>query len=131
MSRLIVEAVSQETSGTDDVYALVVFVSVSDAETGAPVTGLTVENFRACSSIGTVMDISVLGGYERKWEPADTQPAGCYTLRLLRKGETSGEVSKWSENEFYCFGLQAKIPGTRETTAQMGQTVVRVESLGQ
>jgi hypothetical protein len=129
MARLIVDAVSQESKSVhDDGYVLLLFVSVSHADTGAPVNGLDREHFRVCSPLGAVFEMNILRSQELDWEPADTDAAGCYSLRIVRKWAHSGELSEWNKLEYYCFGLQVHAPG-EDGVMHMGQTALRVESL--
>lgn len=129
MARLIVEAVSREsTTGPDDGFALLLFVSVSRVDSGAPVHGLGPENFRVCSPVGASFEMHVQGGEELDWEPADTEKSGCYTLRVVRRWAHSGELSEWSGADHFCFGLQVRAPDG-ETGPHVGQTTVRVEHL--
>lgn len=118
MSRLIIETVSGEPK-TDKVFnsnflpSLQLLVSVSQAEDGAPVTGLTKKNFQITNvvipqiiSIGAVADL------------AD----GFYRLTLkLKQG---GKQVMFKENEPYFFGLRVKMANPRA----QGQTVVRLIS---
>jgi len=135
MTRLIVEAVANEARSVDVVGDILVYVSVSNADTGEPVTGLLKENFRICSSIGLAIDPVVSLVSESKWEPDDVDSAGCYSLWIYR-----GQGDKWTKGEFYAFGIQAswfekkkvKKNGKTHTEAilHQGQTVVSVESRG-
>lgn len=127
MTRLIVDAVSQETKSVhEDGFSLQVFVSVSRADTGAPVNGLSPEHFRVCSPLGAVFEMHLLGGHELQWEPADTEAAGCYSLRIVRKWAHTGELSEWSKLEEHCFGLQVRAPCADGGPQHMGQTAVRI-----
>ena len=129
MARLIVDAVAQESKSIhDDSYVLLLFASVSHSETGAPIQGLTAEHFRVCSPLGAVFEMNILGSQEVDWEPADTDPAGCYSLRIARKWAHTGELSEWNKLEASCFGLQVRVPGP-DGTLLMGQTTLRQESL--
>ena len=128
MARLIVDAVSQESKSIhDDSFVLLLFASVSYSETGAPVKGLTAEHFRVCSPLGSVFEMNILGSQEVDWEPADTDAAGCYSLRIARKWAHTGELSEWNKLESACFGLQVCVPGP-VGTMHMGQTALRQES---
>ncbi len=128
MARLIVDAVSQESQSVhEDGYVLLLFVSVSRADTGAPVNGLTREHFRVCSPLGAVYEMNILDSREVEWEPADTEAAGCYSLRIVRKWAHSGELSEWNKLEAACFGLQVRADG-EDGIAHMGQTALRLES---
>ena len=129
MARLIVQAVSQESKSIhDDSYVLLLFVSVSHAGTGAPVKGLTAEQFRVCSPLGTVFEMNILGSQEVDWEPADIDAAGCYSLRIVRKWAHTGELSEWNRLESACFGLQVRVSGA-DGVMDMGQTALRMESI--
>ena len=131
MTRLIVDAVSQESKSVhDDGFALLLFVSVSRADTGAPVNGLSKDHFRVCSPLGAVFEMNLLGGHELEWEPSDIEAAGCYSLRIVRKWAHTGELSEWNKLDYYCFGLQVQVPDPDSHVAHMGQTAVRIESLG-
>jgi hypothetical protein len=133
MARLLVEAVGNEARSVDVVADILVYVSVSKADTGEPVTGLVKENFRICSSIGLAIDPAVSLVSESKWEPDDL--AGCYSLWIYR-----GQGGQWAKGEFYAFGIQVnwrqkkrvKRNGKTHTEAilHQGQTVVSVESQG-
>ena len=65
MARLIVDAVSQESKSVhDDGFVLLLFVSVSHADTGAPVNGLRSEHFRVCSRLRAVFEMNILRSQE-------------------------------------------------------------------
>jgi len=125
MARLIVEAVTGEFKGTDVISVLKVFVSVSRADDGKPVTGLSASNFRIASSLGLVLDPTVGFVNERNWEPGDSEPSGCYSLEIKRPSSEG----KWGEGEYYAFGIQVRTL-RNETPLDFGQTVVSVESFG-
>lgn len=130
MARLIVDAVSQESKSVhEDGYVLLLFVSVSRADTGAAVNGLGRDHFRVCSPLGAVFEMNILAAEELDWEPADTEAAGCYSLRVARKWAHSGELSEWNRLESACFGVQVRAPGAGGTVDQ-GQTAVRIDSCG-
>jgi hypothetical protein len=129
MTRLIVEAVLKEIKGIDTPMWLELFVSVSRADNGASVTGLTSNNFRVCSDSGSVADYSVDGINEAEWEPFDVQLAGCYTLGIKRKLQAEDQ-DQWFEAHYSLFGLQVRVPDRETGGYHLGQTVVRVESLG-
>ena len=129
MARLIVQAVSQESKSIhDDSYVLLLFVSVSHADTGAPVKGLAAEHFRVSSPLGAVFEMNILGSQEVDWEPADIDAAGCYSLRIVRKWAHTGELSEWNRLESACFGLQVRVSGA-DGVMDMGQTALRMESI--
>ena len=132
MARLLVEAISKESKSSGDiVYKLELYVSVSWADTGEPVTGLTSDNFKVCYPYGLAYELFVHGGYESKWEPEDNKLAGCYALEIGAK-KALGEpgIKKWTEGEFYSFGIQARLPDRANKQVHYGQTVVRIQSLG-
>ena len=129
MARLIVDAVAQESKSIhDDSFVLLLFASVSHADTGAPVNGLSAEHFRVCSPLGAVFEMNILGSQEVDWEPADTDAAGCYSLRIARKWAHTGELSEWNKLEASCFGLQVRV-SDEDGTVHMGQTALRQDSL--
>jgi hypothetical protein len=101
MARLLVEAVSSEGGFLDDPWAVGVGVSVSRADDGTPVTGLTKENFRVASTEGWVDWAEYVN--EMKWEPTDAEPSGCYGVGIYKKppqGLTLGNR--------YVFGIQVR-----------------------
>jgi hypothetical protein len=125
MARLIVEAVTNENTGSDSVGRLNLFVSVSRADDGTPVTGLTKDNFRISSSIGIVIDPAVSSTVsEAKWEPGDSELSGCYRISILRGGGDN-----WSKGELYAFGIQVRV-NEGGSPVHFGQTAVSVTSLG-
>jgi hypothetical protein len=129
MSRLIVEAVSSETRFVDLRSRLELFVSVSRAADGSPVTGLETGDFRFCSPAGTVYGLTLEGGREATWE-GTSEAAGCYSLSVAFKGEAGrSPVREWVEGEFYPFGIQVRFKDSAGAL-HAGQTVVRVQSLG-
>lgn len=130
MARLIVDAVSGESKFGDLVLQLKLFVSVSRADDGASVTGLTTNNFRICSPIGGGFEMKLLSGYEAQWEPTDVEPAGCYALSITYRWEKGGLPIEWHKGEFYPFGIQARVDDREGERAHTGQTVLRIESLG-
>src|SRR5262249_4171127 len=82
MARLLVEAVSSEGGFMDDPWAAGVGVSVSRADDGTPVTGLSKENFRVASTEGWVDWAEYV--HEMKWETADIEPSGCYDVGIYK-----------------------------------------------
>lgn len=131
MSRLLVEAVSRERQFSDSWWQLALFVSVSRADDGTPVTGLELHQFRVCAPTGSILEFNLSGGYEAHWEPTDQELAGCYSLNVRYQWETKGPgLNEWTEGEFYPFGIQVRVPDKEAGVTHMGQTVVRVESLG-
>ena len=102
---------------------------VSDALTGVPMSGLQPKHFRLCSPTGKIFDTAVDTCSEARWEKADTAPSGCYALSVVVKKEGGGKPLEWLEGEFYPFGVQVRFSDdTKEI--HMGQTVVRIQSLG-
>jgi hypothetical protein len=129
MSRLIVEAVSSETRFVDLRSRLELFVSVSRASDGAPVTGLQTKDFRFCSPAGNVYGLTLEGGREAVWE-GTSEAAGCYSLSVAFKGEGGRTPAReWVEGEFYPFGIQVRFKDAAGAL-HAGQTVVRIQSLG-
>jgi hypothetical protein len=130
MTRLIVEAVSGETKFVDLRSRLELFVSVARAADGSPVTGLKAQDFRFCSPAGTVYGLTLEGGREATWEGTDSEGTGCYSLSIAFKPESGRNPAReWMEGEFYPFGIQVRFMDPSGTT-HLGQTVVRIQSLG-
>ncbi len=128
MSRLIVEAVSGESKFIDIVFHLELFVSVSDAKTGAPVSGLLPEHFRLCSPAGTLFDTAISASTEATWDRARVEGAGCYSLGISIAKDGGKQKLEWMESEYYPFGIQVHYAANNEV--HRGQAVVRVQSLG-
>ena len=130
MTRLIVEAVSGETKFVDLRSRLELFVSVARAADGSPVTGLKAQDFRFCSPAGTVYGLTLEGGREATWEGTDSEGTGCYSLSIAFKPESGRNPAReWMEGEFYPFGIQVRFRDAAGAT-HLGQTVVRIQSLG-
>ena len=130
MTRLIVEAVSGETKFVDLRSRLELFVSVARAADGSPVTGLKAQDFRFCSPAGTVYGLTLEGGREATWEGAESEGTGCYSLSIAFKPEGGRNAAReWMEGEFYPFGIQVRFKDSSGAT-HLGQTVVRIQSLG-
>lgn len=140
MARLIVFAVSNESHSVDVEGRLLVFVSVSRASDGQPVTGLGLDNFRIASSLGSVLDPRLAVVSEVEWEPGSQEPSGCYRLSIERgrtsmgKSEPSGQ---WMKGEWYAFGIQVRVfemhsidGQSVEVPVDWGQVVLQVGSLG-
>lgn len=122
MARLLVSAVTRESAGSDTVHQLLIFVSVSRADDGSPVTGLDKSNFRITSSISLAADPTVTSVHEAKWEPADAEPSGCYSINI-------GRSEGWGKGQTYVFGVQARTfnkGGPRAGVADQGQAAVSV-----
>jgi hypothetical protein len=125
MARLIVEAVNAEWTSGDIFDIVLIAVSVSRADDGTPVTGLTRDNFRVASTIGTALDATVHQVDERRWEPDDAEPAGCYSLMVrLQGGYTPGTR--------YVYGVQARTfgAGGPPDAVDEGQTIIELISTG-
>ena len=125
MARLLVEAVTRESTG-DAWHRLLIYVSVSRADDGSPVTGLTKRNFRITSNISLVVDPQVWSVHETAWEPGDKEPSGCYTIDIHR---TDG----WGPGQNYTLGVQARTfdgKGRDADVVDQGQTAVSVISTG-
>lgn len=130
MTRLIVEAVSGETKFVDLRSRLELFVSVARAADGAPVTGLRAQDFRFCSPAGTVYGLTLEGGREATWEGTESEGTGCYSLSIAFKPESGRNPAReWMEGEFYPFGIQVRFEDAAGAI-HLGQTVVRIQSLG-
>ena len=130
MTRLIVEAVSGETKFVDLRSRLELFVSVARAADGSPVTGLKAQDFRFCSPAGTVYGLTLEGGREATWEGVQSEGTGCYSLSIAFKPEAGRTPAReWMEGEFYPFGIQVCFKDSGGAV-HLGQTVVRIQSLG-
>ncbi len=90
MARLIVEALPFDRKSYP-ANRLLACVSVSRADDGQPVTGLTKRNFRVTnlnplpySDIGYGLDFNdyLLAVTERTWDPADAEASGVYDLEI-------------------------------------------------
>jgi hypothetical protein len=129
MSRLIVEAVSGESKFIDIVFQLELFVSVSDSQTGAPVSGLMLDNFRLCAPSGGLFDTVIAAGTEAGWNGVHGESSGCYSLSVSIPIDNGKNKIEWVEGEYYPFGIQVQFTDENNDT-HMGQTVVRIQSLG-
>ncbi|MES1240427.1 MAG: hypothetical protein ABUT39_02305 [Acidobacteriota bacterium] len=125
MARLIVEAASDE-GGVDEVHEIMLLVSVSRADTGEPVTGLTAENFRVTSSAWGGMDYYHAVIKETKWDKDDIELSGCYLLSVKPYNPNLG---KYIKGEHYSFGVQVRT-FRGDVASDFGQTVIGLESLG-
>jgi hypothetical protein len=102
MARLLVQACTAE-GGADIVFNVLVGVSVSRVDNGAPVTGLKHENFRVASiTFGSVQDFTV-GARESMWEPGDVELSGCYELNISLVGG-----QRFFQGTRYVWGIQAR-----------------------
>src|SRR5262245_16942720 len=108
MSRLVIEAVSSESKFTDVVFQLELFVSVSDAVTGGPISGLGPDHFRVCAPSGKIFDTVISGCEEAAWGRSSGEPSGCYVLSIGISKEGTQEKVEWTEGEFYPFGVQVR-----------------------
>jgi hypothetical protein len=129
MSRLIVEAVSGESKFIDIVFQLELFVSVSDSQTGAPVSGLMLDSFRLCAPSGALFDTVIAAGTEAAWGGVHGESSGCYSLSVSISMDSGKNKLEWVEGEYYPFGIQVQFTDDNNST-HMGQTVVRIQSLG-
>jgi hypothetical protein len=127
MARLQVEACSAEWTSGDVSYTLLVGISVSHAKDGKAVTGLKEKNFRVASDVGLVKDFKVGTVYEWKWEPSDTEAAGCYQLEI-----NLTPVEKFVKGKRYIFGIQARTfaEDQKPQVIDQGQTIVQLISAG-
>lgn len=126
MARLLVSAVTRESTG-DSWHRLLIYVSVSRADDGSPVTGLDQSNFRVTSNLSLVIDPTVAAVHETNWEPSDTEPSGCYSIDI-------GRPEGWGPGQNYTFGVQARTfnkGGPRAGVLDQGQTAVSVISTGE
>ena len=128
MARLLVDAVSHETSA-DTHFAIETFVSVSRADTGMSVTGLTKDNFRVTFFIGGSVD-PTLTVSETKWEPDDVELAGCYHLTVFFP-----DTVDWvNVGQRWPLGIQVRTFGRLgggNEPGDFGQTVLYLQSLGE
>ena len=129
MARLLVEACTSEQTAGDVLQRLELGVSVSRENTGAPVTGLNVGNFRVAEltqgGVG-VVDFQVSTAFESKWEPDDAQLSGCYALMI--RFEPPRDFSRTFR---YVFGIQARtFTGNPPRVVDQGQTILDIVSLG-
>src|SRR5262249_54097560 len=77
-------------------------VSVSRADDGSAVTGLTEDNFRVAWHAGDVADASLSGSFkEFGWEPADKEPSGLYQLTLQHE-----QAPNPGARVVYCIGVR-------------------------
>jgi hypothetical protein len=129
MPRLIVEAVSGESNFTDILFHLELFVSVSDANTGIPVSGLRPEHFRLCSPVGKLYDMNISTQSEANWNLVENEGSGCYSFGIAIAKDSGKQKLEWIEGEYYPFGIQVCFTDDRNEL-YMGQTVVRIQSLG-
>jgi hypothetical protein len=123
MARLVLTAVSSESTTGDTLTEIEVLVSVSRATNGKPVTGLTKDNFRVASSAS----LAVNSCSERRWDPtnpAPTQRTGFYMLSI---GQTPS--APFIKGEIYAFGIQVRT-FKGKTVIDSGQSVISMESLG-
>lgn len=146
MSRLIIEAVSNEPKKEDVLVPgllphLILFVAVSRADDGSPVSGLKKAQFQLCQpnpiwikkspgnaslaivSIFKVDEIPV-GTTEQK------ERSGFYKIALNLKLKT-GKTGVFEENTAYVIGLEVSDRNPMTKALDKGQTVVRIESRNQ
>lgn len=123
MARLIVNAVSAESAGSNIAGEVQLYVSVSRADDGKPVTGLTKDNFRLASSVGLAIDTTIASCSESNWEPADNEPSGCYQLGIKRS-----DSQKWGQGLTYQFGVQARTLNGK-VVVDCGQTAADLKVL--
>ena len=130
MSRLIVAAVSAESRFVDVAGRLVLFVSVSRQDDGAPVAGLKLQHFRIAAPAGSVYGLNLESVEEAKWEGQQPEAAGCYSLSIAFQSDANnGAQREWIEGEFYAFAVQVRF-NAGGNQMHSGQAVIRVESLG-
>ena len=112
MARLIVEAISYEGNavsypGNSDAPPTPrrVLVSVSRADTGAPVTGLTANDFRTSHRYGYSTSLSFDAESELEWHGGG--PSGAYVLEvhLLR----NGQYEDWGPGNLFEFVLGVRV----------------------
>jgi hypothetical protein len=108
---------------------LELFVSVSDANTGAPISHLLPNHFKLCTPTGKLFDTAIAAGTEASWGHRNDQPSGCYSLGISISKDGDKQKLEWIEGEYYSFGIQVCFTDEHNET-HVGQTVVRVQSLG-
>lgn len=146
MSRLIIEAVSNEPK-TEGVLVpgllpyLTLFVSVSRADDGLPVSGLKKAQFQLCQpnpiwikkapgnaslAIASIFDVDEIpvGATEQK------ERSGFYRIALNLKLKT-GKAQVFTEDTAYVFGLVVSDRNPTTKALDKGQTVVRLVSRDQ
>lgn len=128
MSRLILQAVSGESKFTDVIFHLELFMSVSYADTGMPVSGLTAKHVRLCSPQGKLFDAHIAACNETTWDRGG-ENAGCYTVSVSITKDGGKQMLEWLEGEYYPFGIQVRFTDSQSQT-HFGQTVTRIQSLG-
>jgi hypothetical protein len=97
-----------------------VVVSITRADDGAPVTGLTEDNFRIAWHAGDVADAALSGNFqELAWEPGDKEPAGFYQLTLQHE-----QPPNPGARVVYCVGV--RVVGPDGGIADQGQGVIGV-----
>ncbi len=108
MARLIVDAVSRIFSGDDNQLELL--VSVSRADTGWAVTGLTSPNFQLSHRLGANLKLEIRMVEEARWETSDTTPSGCYYLLTQVTREDGRRMEAWEVNQVleHSFGLRVR-----------------------
>ena len=118
MARLLLEGILKQRQG---LFGLIVDVSVSRADDGKPVTGLTHSNFRFAQTFGAGWDFVVSSVTEWKWVPGDkTDLAGCYEVSIEGKNQVLPD----------CLGIQvrtfsrARSPVFTQLAVDEGQTIV-------
>ncbi len=126
MSRLIIEAVSNQKTNYSLGEKLLILVSVSKAHDGKPIIGLKETNFKISRSPATsAYNVKVDMVIEVPWGlPNDNEATGFYELVIAQI--PSGE---WTNNEIYCFGIQV-IDFKNSIPISFGQTVVIVQNVG-
>ena len=127
MARLIVEAVSYEGNavsypGNQDAPPTPrrVLVSVSHADTGAPVHGLTVNDFRTSHRYGSDTSLEFSAGNEMKW--MDGRPSGAYELRV--RLQRDGVYEEWKPGNLFEFVLGVRVRDTSDDEPE-GTRIVR------
>lgn len=134
MARLIVEAVSYEGNaasypGNSDAPPTPrrVLVSVSRADTGAPVHGLTVDDFRTSHRHGSNTSLSFSAQSELTW--TDGRPAGAYMLEV--RLQRNGAYEAWAPGTLFEFVLGVRVRDTSgDDDAGEPETVRRGGEIG-
>ena len=134
ITRLIVEAVSNEMIVTDSETKLSVTVSVSDSNYGEPTTGLTMDMLK-------ITDVGVSGPNgnlryklivnERVWDPEDNVKSGVYDLTITAPIFVTpggfGPNINFQKGKPFAIGIQViASPKAYNGYGAQGQTVVSI-----
>lgn len=137
MTRLIVEAVSNERKPSSRPGGLDILVSVSKADDGSSITGLHKGNFKI-TNLGIEKNSNLPDDYtltcsERTWDPQDSAPAGVYDIRVSFADNGIADLFDFKDGQVFAFGIKVERilfaslkPGQQPSIHEAGQTVVSV-----